>query len=178
MVTAPGKTALSEGEVTDRAARIRLVLTDCDGVLTDAGVYYSARGEELKRFSLRDGMGVELLRNAGIDTAIITREKSEIVLRRAEKLKIRAHLGVADKAAALDGILSQHGVTTSEVAYIGDDVNDLGAIERIRVEGLSAAPRDAVVEVSARVHFVASHPGGHGAFRDFAEWLLRAKKTS
>jgi 3-deoxy-D-manno-octulosonate 8-phosphate phosphatase (KDO 8-P phosphatase) len=178
VVSAPSKTATSEGEVTDRATRIKLVLTDCDGVLTDAGVYYSARGEELKRFSLRDGMGVELLRNAGIETAIVTREKSEIVLRRAEKLKIHAHLGVADKAAALDDILSHHGARPSEVAYIGDDVNDLGVIERLRGEGLCGAPRDAMTEVAGRVHFVASHPGGYGAFRDFAEWLLRARKTS
>lgn len=177
-MTAASKTALSEGEVTDRAARIKLVLTDCDGVLTDAGVYYSARGEELKRFSLRDGMGVERLRNAGVETAVVTREKSEIVLRRAEKLKMKAHLGVMDKAAALDDILAQHGVAAAEVAYIGDDVNDLGVIERLRGEGLCGAPRDAVAEVASRVHFVASHPGGHGAFRDFAEWVLRARNSA
>ena len=177
MVTPASKTASSEGEVTDRAARIRLVLTDCDGVLTDAGVYHTARGEEMKRFNLRDGMGVERLRLAGIATAIITREKSEIAIRRAEKLKIQAHVGIVDKAGSLAEILAQHGVSIAEVAYIGDDVNDLDVIERIRDEGLCGAPRDALREIAEKVHYVSSSPGGHGAFRDFAEWLLRARAT-
>lgn len=174
-MTNASKTTLSEGEVTDRAARIRLVLTDCDGVLTDAGVYYSARGEEMKRFNLRDGMGVERLRNAGIATAIVTREKSEIAMRRADKLKIKAHVGIVDKARSLPQILAEHGVATPEVAYIGDDVNDLDVIERIRNEGLCGAPRDAIREIAEKVHYVSSSAGGHGAFRDFAEWLLRAR---
>ncbi|HTJ83887.1 MAG TPA: hypothetical protein VL400_19345 [Polyangiaceae bacterium] len=164
--------------MSNRAARLKLVLTDCDGVLTDAGVYYSARGEEMKRFSLRDGMGVERLRDAGIVTAIVTREKSEIAMRRAEKLKIRAHVGIFDKSAALAEILAEHGVAPTEVGYIGDDVNDLGVIEKIRDEGLCGAPRDAVREVAERVHFVSAAAGGHGAFREFAEWVLRARASA
>lgn len=170
--------ALSPQELTKRARRLRLVLTDCDGVLTDAGVYYSARGEEMKRFSLRDGMGVERLRDAGIDTAIITREKAEFALRRAEKLKIRAHLGIVDKAAALPEILAQHGVSAEEVGYIGDDVNDLGCIERLREVGLCGAPADAALEVSRRAHYVTRTNGGHGAFREFAEWILSGRTAA
>ncbi len=163
---------LDEAELRRRASRVRLVLTDCDGVLTDGGVYYSARGEELKRFSMRDGMGVERLRGSGIGTAIVTGESTEVALRRAEKLQIRAHLGVKDKAAALAEILALHGVSMEEVAYIGDDVNDVGAMERVREVGLVAAPKDAMAEVARRAHYVAEAEGGRGAFRDFAEWIL------
>src|SRR5438105_7910342 len=100
---------LSRDELAARARRLRLVLTDSDGVLTDAGVYYSERGEELKRFSIRDGMGVERLRDAGIATAIVTGEKSGSVVRRAEKLGIRAYLGIKDKAALLPVALADAG---------------------------------------------------------------------
>jgi len=168
-------TTLDEGELHTRAKRLRLVLTDCDGVLTDNGVYYSARGEEMKRFSIRDGMGVERLRNAGVETAIVTGETSETVVRRAEKLSIKAHLGVKDKAGRLAEILALHAVLPNEVGYIGDDVNDLGAMDKIREEGLVASPRDAMPEVQDRAHYVTSAAGGHGAFRDFVEWILSAR---
>ncbi len=168
--------ALSDADRARRAAALKLVLTDCDGVLTDTGVYYSAKGEELKRFSIRDGMGVERLRNAGISTAIVTGERAEMVTRRADKLGIKAHLGVKDKGGALDAILHEHGVSPAEVAYIGDDVNDLSAIERLLDSGLCGAPSDGMPAVLARVHYVAGAVGGHGAFRDFAEWLLAARE--
>jgi 3-deoxy-D-manno-octulosonate 8-phosphate phosphatase (KDO 8-P phosphatase) len=166
-------------ELRRRAARIRLVVTDSDGVLTDAGVYYTERGEEMKRFSIRDGMGVERLGKAGIRTAIVTGEKSPSIQRRAEKLGIEGlYLGVRDKGAALDGILADHGVAVEEVAYIGDDVNDLDPIDRIGQAGLTGAPADALPDVHERVHYKCALPGGHGAFRDFAEWILRQRKES
>jgi 3-deoxy-D-manno-octulosonate 8-phosphate phosphatase (KDO 8-P phosphatase) len=167
---------LSPAEIVKRARAMRLVITDCDGVLTDAGVYYSAKGEELKRFSIRDGMGVERLRNAGIETAIVTGENAEMVARRGEKLKIRVHLGVKDKAARLPEILAEHGVALNEVGYIGDDVNDLGAMASVADMGLLAAPSDAMPQVLSKVHYKARMPGGHGAFRDFAEWLIAARE--
>jgi 3-deoxy-D-manno-octulosonate 8-phosphate phosphatase (KDO 8-P phosphatase) len=169
----PRKSRLSSKELRRRAAEIRLVLTVNDGVLTDTGVYYSERGEELKRFSIRDGMGVERLRDAGIATGIITGETSECVARRAEKLKLPAlFLGVKDKAGHLETVLSHMGVSVLQVAYIGDDVNDLALLERVGREGLTGAPHDAMPMVARRVHFVSSSRGGHGAFRDFAEWIL------
>jgi 3-deoxy-D-manno-octulosonate 8-phosphate phosphatase (KDO 8-P phosphatase) len=169
----PRKPRLASKELRRRAAAIRLVLTDNDGVLTDTGVYYSERGEELKRFSIRDGMGVERLRDAGIATAIITGETSESVARRSEKLKLPAlFLGVKDKAAHLATVLTHMGVSVPQVAYIGDDVNDLALLERVGREGLTGAPHDAMPTVARRVHFVSSSRGGHGAFRDFAEWIL------
>jgi 3-deoxy-D-manno-octulosonate 8-phosphate phosphatase (KDO 8-P phosphatase) len=165
-------TPLSEEELRRRAARLKLVLTDSDGVLTDGGVYYSARGEELKRFSLRDGMGFERLRDAGIAVAIMTGETSESVARRAEKLRARALLGVKDKARYLETVLAEMQITLGEAAYIGDDINDLGVMAAILPHGLVGAPNDAMPEVKRVVHWVSAHDGGHGAFRDFAEWIL------
>lgn len=172
-IARPSKKRLPTRELRRRAAEIRLVLSDNDGVLTDTGVYYSGRGEELKRFSIRDGMGVERLRNVGIHTAIITGETSESVARRAEKLSLPAiFLGVKDKAAHLETVLSHMGVTLAQTAYIGDDVNDLAILQRVGEHGLTGAPADAMPDVARVVHFVSSSRGGHGAFRDFAEWIL------
>jgi 3-deoxy-D-manno-octulosonate 8-phosphate phosphatase (KDO 8-P phosphatase) len=160
-----------------RAARLRLVISDVDGVLTDGGVYYSERGEELKRFSVRDGMGVERLRQQGIEVALLTREPSAIVARRAEKLGLRlVYLGVPDKATFLRRVLDDAAVSADEVAYIGDDVNDAAVMELIATRGLAGAPADARPEILALAHFVARQPGGHGAFRDFAEWLLELRR--
>lgn len=165
--------ALSPAELHRRAARLRLVLTDSDGVLTDTGVYYSERGEELKRFSIRDGMGVERLRNAGVETGIVTGERSPSVLRRGEKLGLRhVVLGCKDKLAAVQALCTQEGLTLDEVGFIGDDVNDLEVLTVLTRQGLTAAPADALPSVLGTVIHVCSAPGGHGAFRDFAEWIL------
>jgi len=167
------RAGLSAEELARRASRIRLVLTDSDGVLTDTGVYYSERGEELKRFSIRDGMGVERLRNAGVETGIVTGERSPAVVRRGEKLGLRhVLLGVKDKAGAVLGLCRDEGLSLSELAFIGDDVNDLEVLTVLSREGLTAAPADALPSVLAVVNHVCAAPGGHGAFRDFAEWIL------
>lgn len=156
-----------------RARGIRLVLTDSDGVLTDTGVYYGESGEMFKRFSIRDGMGVERLRGAGIETAIITGERSGSVRARAEKLQMRhLYLGVRDKRAHLETILAETGLTISELAFIGDDVNDLGIIDAIGPHGITASPGDAMPVVRNAVHHRTRARGGNGAFREFAEWLL------
>ena len=171
-VTAP----LLERELTMRAARLKVVATDVDGVLTDGGVYYSADGEALKRFSVRDGMGVERLRNQGIETAFLTRENSPIVLRRAEKLRIRhCYLGAIDKRSVLPRILDESGVALEQVAYIGDDLNDQEVMAIVAERGLVGAPLDAVPAVLRRAHHCCARPGGCGAFRDFAEWILDLK---
>jgi 3-deoxy-D-manno-octulosonate 8-phosphate phosphatase (KDO 8-P phosphatase) len=168
---------VSPGELAARARRLRLVLTDSDGVLTDGGVYYGERGEALKRFSVRDGMGVERLREAGVSTAIITRERSPAVEKRAQKLRLpHLFLGVHDKAAHLATVLDETGLETGQLAYIGDDVNDLGIMALIGEHGLTAAPADAMPEVLAAGHYRCAARGGHGAFRDFAEWLLGLRR--
>ncbi len=155
----------------EKAAKIKLLLTDCDGVLTDGCVYYSERGEELKKFSLRDGMGVERLRVlCNIETAIITRENSEIVRRRSEKLKMKHfYSGIREKGEKLASILAEHSLTAEQVAYIGDDINDKEIMQAV---GLCACPSDAFAEIKSISHYVCQSPGGQGAFREFAELII------
>lgn len=168
--------ALSDMALAQRARSIRLVVTDNDGVLTDGTVFVGPAGEALLQFSRRDGMGFELLRGAGIATAILTREESPIVAQRAAKLGVN-HLwmGVRDKAHHLDVICREAKVWAHEIAYVGDDVNDLGIIELVRDTGLVAAPADAVRSICDSVHYISSYGGGRGAFRDVADWLLTAR---
>jgi YrbI family 3-deoxy-D-manno-octulosonate 8-phosphate phosphatase len=171
-MTSPSQT---HREVAARAARIRLLLTDCDGVLTDGAVYCGDAGESMLRFSRRDGMGVTRLRDAGIEVGIVTREASPIVARRARKLGITDfHEGVTDKLAFLTRILAERGIAFDEVAFLGDDLNDLGALKSA---GLSGATADAEPAVRAATHVVLGRPGGHGAFREFAELILAARGT-
>ena len=171
-MVAPALT-LSPLELTERARRIRLVLTDCDGVLTDGSVFYSDNGETHRRFSVRDGMGVELLRNAGVACGIVSGESSRAIQHRATKLALPVcHLGVKDKAALLDTICADSGLEASAIAFIGDDVNDLRLLELIGQSGLTGAPRDAMPSVLDAVHYRSSVCGGRGAFRDVAEWIL------
>ena len=177
-IVGPGHrvSALPTRDLVARAGRLRLVLTDCDGVLTDGAVFVSEHGEALLRFSRRDGLGVERLREAGIETAIVTRERSPIAARRAEKLGLRLHFeGVLDKAAELPRVLSEAGCRADEVAYIGDDLNDLGLLYAVARGGLTAAPFDAFEPVAAAVHHLCRARGGEGAFREFAEWILRLR---
>jgi len=164
-------------EAKKRAKCLKLVLTDNDGVLTDTGVYYSERGEELKRFSIRDGMGVERLRNIGIETAIITGELSGSVKKRSEKLKMPfLYLGVKDKHKELfETVLSQTNLSINQIAYIGDDVNDLEIMREIGQVSLTACPSDATDFVKQVAHYICKAPGGNGAFRDFAEYLIKLR---
>lgn len=159
-----------------KARKIKLVLTDNDGVLTDTGVYYSDDGEMLKRFSIRDGMGVERLRKIlEIETGIITGELSGSVKKRAEKLEIKElHLGVKDKPNLLKQILRENKLKVENIAFIGDDVND---IELINLVGLTAAPADAMPDVKKIVDYVCEEKGGNGAFREFAELIIALNKN-
>ncbi len=170
--------SLTIEELAKRAEKIKLVISDNDGVFTDNGVYYSERGEEMKRYSVRDGMGVERLRNSGIETGIMTGEVSPSLKKRAEKLGMkRLYLGVKDKYSMLETVLAETGLHRFELAYIGDDVNDVEIMEEIAREGLTASPRDATVFVEPYIHYRAQADGGHGAFRDFAEWLLALRNS-
>ncbi|MEI6846644.1 MAG: HAD-IIIA family hydrolase [Chlorobiaceae bacterium] len=170
--------SLTFEELVIRAKRIKLVISDNDGVFTDNGVYYSERGEEMKRYSIRDGMGVERLKAVGIDVGIMTGEVSPSIKKRSEKLGIKnLYLGIKDKVSMFETVLSETGFTKHQIAYIGDDVNDLGIMNQICVEGLTACPQDATVFVEPVVHYRAKFNGGHGAFRDFAEWLINLRKS-
>ena len=159
-------------ELRARARALRLVLSDNDGVLTDGGVYYSERGEELKRYSVRDGMGIERLRLAGVETVIVTREKGGAVVGRAKKLGIRLHVGSLDKLATVREILRDSNLELGQVAYIGDEVNDAEVMGEVATRGLTAAPGDAMPDVLGSALYHCKAGGGRGAFREFAEWIL------
>ena len=159
--------------LTEKLKGIRLFASDVDGVLTDGGMYYAESGEELKKFNTRDGMGFKLLQRAGIITALITMEKTAMVARRGEKLGIpEVHQGVQDKSSELLAIISKYGLSLEEVAFIGDDVNDLRALKAV---GFSAAPADAMPLIVRSVHYVCKKKGGEGAAREVIELILQAK---
>jgi YrbI family 3-deoxy-D-manno-octulosonate 8-phosphate phosphatase len=154
-----------------KAKALKLVITDVDGVLTDTGVFYSAEGELMKRFSIRDGMGVERLRNeCNLETGIMTGENSSAVLKRAEKLKITRYFpGIKDKKAAIMEFIDDYDFSLEEIAFIGDDYND---VEILGIAGLTACPADAMPYIKTLVDYVSDVPAGYGAFRDFAELII------
>jgi len=157
--------------LTDKTAfDIRLFVTDVDGTLTDGGMYYTAQGEYMKLFNTRDGMGLSMLREAGIEIAIMTSEDSEIVSRRAEKLGItRVYLGVRDKLTRMTALCQELDLPLTSVAYVGDDVNDLDVIRNV---GLGFAVADADSRVLQAADVMLSKRGGKGAVREAAEWVL------
>lgn len=159
-------------ELTERAARVRLLIFDVDGVLTDGGLYYGDGGEVMKRFDVKDGHGIVLARLAGLRTAILTARTSTIVATRGQELGMAAIFqGRRDKTAGLGELLAQLQVPPGECAYMGDDINDLGPLSLV---GLSACPADAVPEVRQEVHYIARNRGGHGAARELVELCLKA----
>lgn len=153
--------------------QIRLFATDVDGVLTDGGMYYSESGDEWKKFNTRDGMGIKLLQKAGLITAIVTQERTRLVARRAEKLAIpELHQGVMDKLSVIRDMAERHGISLRQIAYIGDDVNDM---EALKVVGFSAAPADGLPQVRKIVDYICRLKGGEGAVRELAEMILQSR---
>ncbi|MCK5607140.1 acylneuraminate cytidylyltransferase [Candidatus Pacearchaeota archaeon] len=149
---------------------IKLIAMDVDGVLTDAGMYYSEDGNELKKFNTRDGKGIELVRNEGIKTALITQEKTKIVEKRATKLGINyVHQGIRDKVKVIEEIALKENLTMNQIAYMGDDVNDISVL---KIVGASFAPNDASEEVKHIVSYIMSRKGGEGAVREMVDIIL------
>jgi 3-deoxy-D-manno-octulosonate 8-phosphate phosphatase (KDO 8-P phosphatase) len=162
----------SREELATRAARVRLLVFDVDGVLTDGGLYYGAEGELMKRFDVKDGHALVMARLAGLPAAILTARSSSIVEVRGRELGLAAILqGKKEKGPALDELLNQFSIPAESCAYMGDDLNDLGPMSRV---GLSACPADAVPEVRQEAHFVAQSHGGRGAARELVELVLKA----
>lgn len=156
--------------------RIRLFATDVDGVLTDAGMYYSESGDEWKKFNTHDGMGIKLLQRAGLITAFVTLEDTKLVARRAAKLAVsEVHQGVMDKRETLRDLAERHGLSLAEVAYMGDDVND---VEALCAVGFSAAPADSLPVVRRVVNYLCRKKGGEGAVREVADLILEAKSAT
>lgn len=156
-----------------KISKIKLFVSDVDGVLTDAGMYYTETGDELKKFNTRDGGGIWLLKNAGIKTALITSESTELVARRAKKIKVDYFYSVkGDKWEILDSLLKKENLKPEDACFIGDDINDISIIERV---GLSFAVADAVDEIIKRVDIVLTKKGGEGAVREAAELILKTQ---
>ena len=152
---------------------IKLVATDIDGVWTDAKMHYTENGDFMKSFSTYDGMGVEMLRNKNIETVIMTSENSSIVLRRAEKLKIKeVYINEKNKLERLKKICSNKKITLNEVAYIGDDINDVEVLKNV---GISALTNNSPIKEQIKVDYITEKKGGDGAFREFAELILKEK---
>lgn len=157
---------------SDRAATIKAIVFDVDGVLTDGGLFYGPAGEAMKRFDVKDGHAMVLARLTGLPIAILTARTSTIVELRAQELKLaRVFQGRREKGPAFEELCAELEVLPAQTAYMGDDVNDLPALSRA---GLSGCPADAVPEVRQAVHFVSSRTGGHGAARELIELVLRA----
>ena len=152
---------------------IKLVATDIDGVWTDAKMHYTEEGDYIKSFSTYDGMGVQLLRENNIETVIITSENSNIVLQRAKKLKIKnVTIGEKNKLERIKKICSDKKIDLSEVAYIGDDIND---IEVLKAVGFSALASNSPIKEKIKVDYITKKKGGDGAFREFVEVILKEK---
>jgi len=169
------KTARSRTVARKVLQEIRLFATDVDGVLTDAGMYYAESGDEWKKFNTRDGMGIKLLQRVGIITAIVTQERTKLVTRRAEKLAIpELHQGAMDKLTVIREMVARHGLSLKQVAYIGDDINDLEALKEV---GFSATPADGMPQIAAAVDYVCQKKGGEGAVREIVEMILDAQRS-
>ena len=171
--SSPPKSSKRRMPAQAKLRKIRLFATDVDGVLTDGGMYYSDSGQQMKRFNVWDGMGLALMRQAGLILGIITTEKTKLVAQRAKKLQItEVHQGVWDKLGVLKALGKRYGVTLQEMAFIGDDINDFKALQAV---GFSASPADGRPEIRKSVHYVCKAKGGEGAVRELADMILAAQ---
>jgi 3-deoxy-D-manno-octulosonate 8-phosphate phosphatase (KDO 8-P phosphatase) len=156
-----------------KAARIKLLLFDVDGVMTDGAVVMHGDGTESKRFHIRDGIAMVWAQRTGLTVGLLSARHSASTSQRAAQLGITlVHQGVTSKIDTYDQIVGDMVLTDDEVAYMGDDIVDLAVLGRV---GLAAAPADAVPEVRARVDFVSAFPGGGGAVREIIEIVLRTQ---
>ncbi len=155
-----------------KAARVRLFLVDVDGVLTDGGILYDGNGVEAKRFHVRDGHGIKMMRRAGVEVGILTGRTSEAVRIRAEELGVtRVRQGVKDKLAAWREILAETGLRPEETAFVGDDIVDVPLLRHV---GFAAAVADAEEYVRSEADYVSSRKGGDGAVREIIEFVLKS----
>ncbi|MFN0158449.1 MAG: KdsC family phosphatase [Bacteroidota bacterium] len=158
------------------ARKLKMLIFDVDGVMTDGGIYYSASGAELKRFNAQDGYGLTQARQAGLKIGLISGRTSEAVVERGRDIHADEVLqGIGDKLAAATEVAQRQGVTLREMSFMGDDLFDLPLLKAV---GLSAAPANARPEVRKRVHFLTKATGGEGAVREFIDLVLRLRARS
>lgn len=155
------------------AKKVKLLIFDVDGVLTSGHIIFGAEGETVKEFYAQDGLGISLAHKAGLKTAIITGRESEMVRRRGAELKIGdVYQGAVDKVTALQELVTKHGLALEEIAYVGDDINDLPVMVQV---GLPCAVGNAVPEVRAAAKYITGRHGGNGAVREVIEHILKAR---
>ena len=151
--------------------KIKMLVMDVDGTLTDGKIYMAASGEAFKAFNIKDGYTIYTLDKIGVIPVIITGRESQIVARRAEELKIKeCHQGVSDKLAKLQEVAAKYGVSMEEIAYIGDDYNDVACMEAC---GFTGCPQDAEEEIKPKVDYVCQSKSGEGALREFVKVLQK-----
>ncbi len=159
-----------------RLSQVKLLALDVDGVLTDGGLYYTESGEELRKFNIKDGQGIKLLMQLGIEVAIITAKDSLSTLHRAKKLGItHTYLGVEDKLPALEELVEKLGLSLSQVAYVGDDINDLAVMQAV---GCPLTVADAMPQNQAQAMYVTRLNGGQGAIREICDILVQLHASS
>jgi 3-deoxy-D-manno-octulosonate 8-phosphate phosphatase (KDO 8-P phosphatase) len=166
-------TATDTGRLTARLAAVRLLSLDCDGVMTDGGLYYAADGTELRRFDVRDGVGIKALMAAGIEVAFITASRTPAIRHRATALGVpHCLVGVEDKLAALSALCVRLGIPLEAVGHVGDDVNDIPILKSV---GVPMTVADARPEVRALAVHATGRKGGDGAVREIADRILAAR---
>ena len=160
-------------KIIEQCRKIKVVITDVDGVLTDGGMYYTKQGDIMKRFHTRDGMGVTLLRNIGISTIIITGEQTQMVKMWSKKMKIKQLFdGIKNKELILNKICKNNNLNPDQIAYIGDDINDFNILKKV---GLAVIPNDGNNSIKKICHYTCSTNGGYGAYRELADLILEVK---
>lgn len=155
------------------ASDLRILLLDVDGVMTDGGIILIGQDQEAKRFDVQDGMGVNMLRTAGLMVGIVTSRTSDVVQRRAKELSIDVLFqGVKDKPSVLDILRDKHGILPAQAAFVGDDLQDISLLRQV---GIAISVANAISEVKTYCDYVTQAKGGHGAVRESAEWLLKIR---
>jgi 3-deoxy-D-manno-octulosonate 8-phosphate phosphatase (KDO 8-P phosphatase) len=163
----------SADDLLKRAERIKLLLLDVDGILTDGSIPYTATGEEIKTFNSKDGFGLNILQKIGVQIGLITARKSEALMRRAKDLKIvHLHQGARNKVAKFKEIIAELDLSPAETAYMGDDWLDMPLLAEV---GLAATVADAVPEVKDIVHYVTDNPGGRGGVREVCDLIIKSQ---
>ena len=176
MVAADLNTRRDQDTVQELAINLKVLLLDVDGVMTDGGIILIGRDDEAKRFDVQDGMGINLARTAGLEVGIITSRDSIVVKRRAEELGItELHQGVRKKTEVLQDLQQRLGVKPDQIAYVGDDIQDISIMKMV---GISIAVQNAVSAVKDCSSYVTKSCGGHGAVREVVEWLLELRGDS
>jgi 3-deoxy-D-manno-octulosonate 8-phosphate phosphatase (KDO 8-P phosphatase) len=162
--------------ILKKCKKIKIILTDVDGVLTDGGMYYTEKGDIMKKFHTRDGMGVTLMKKYKIPTIIITKEKTPMVKQWSKRMKIeKLYDGIIQKEKILKKIFDKYNVNSDEILYIGDDVNDIQLLKKV---GISVCPNDAIKSVKKECDYICNTKGGEGVLREIADIIISLNESN